>query len=131
MAAKLDGLLNLRVLVIEDEPLLAMTLMYDLEDAGAVPLGPARSIREAWNLLRTEACNAAILDIDLQGEPAYQIADHLIECNVPFIFTTGYDAGSVHERFSQVPVCPKPSPALEALTLLAACVSGYITRDKE
>lgn len=122
MVAKLDLLRNLRVLVIEDEPLLAMTLVYELEDAGAVPLGPARSIPEAWNSLHGEMFDAAIVDIDLQQEPAYPIADHLIERSVPFIFTTGYDAGSMPERFGHVPVCFKPAPASDALALLLTSI---------
>ena len=124
MAAKRDLLRNLRVLVIEDEPLLAMTLIYELEDIGAVPLGPARSIREAWDFLQGEPFDTAIVDIDLQHEPAYPIADYLIERSVPFIFTTGYDAESVPPRFAGVPVCFKPAPASDALALLATCFRG-------
>ena len=98
-----------RILVVEDEYLLADALASELEDRGAVVLGPAPSIKRALALLEREASlDGAILDLNLGGEPAFPVADALIDRGVPLIFTTGYDAAAIPERFTQIPRCEKP-----------------------
>src|SRR3712207_5255758 len=82
-----------RVLVVEDEYLLAEDLRDELEGEGAIVLGPVPSVAEALELLRSgPKPYMAIVDINLQGEMVWPVADRLREMGVPFIFATGYDA---------------------------------------
>jgi DNA-binding NtrC family response regulator len=98
-----------RILVVEDEYLLADELALELEDEGAVVLGPVSNVQHALALLDSEATpDGAILDVNLGGELAFPIADALIGRGVPLIFTSGYDPAVFPDRYSHVPKCEKP-----------------------
>lgn len=98
-----------RILVIEDEFMLADELRTDLSDAGAVVLGPVGTLEQALDLIRDGgAIDGAIIDVNLRGEMAYAAADLLLERGVPFVFTTGYDDSIIPHRFGSVACCPKP-----------------------
>ncbi|MHC9419883.1 response regulator [Sphingomonas citri] len=98
-----------RILVVEDEYLLADELAIELSELGATVLGPAPNVLTALRLLNDGgALNGAVLDTNLGGEPAFPVADRLIAKGVPIIFTTGYDAEAMSERFRNVPRCEKP-----------------------
>ena len=98
-----------RILVVEDEYFLANELSIELADLGATILGPAANVQTALSLLSNEGeLDGAVLDINLGGEPAFPVADHLIAQGIPMIFTTGYDAEAMPERFKNVPRCEKP-----------------------
>ena len=98
-----------RILVVEDEYLLADELAQELADAGAEVLGPAPTIELALAALAEKAApDGAILDVNLGGVPVFPLADTLIERGVPLIFTTGYDPDTLPERFANVPKCGKP-----------------------
>ena len=98
-----------RVLVVEDEYLLAEDLHEELERQGAEVLGPVASVAEALELLRQgPAPHMAILDINLGGEMAYPVADALLARGIPFLFATGYDAWSIPEAYADVPRMEKP-----------------------
>ena len=113
------GLRNLRILVVEDEPLVSMELVDALEEADSFVVGPARSVQEAIDLAHTRNLDAAVLDIELRGEPIYPAADLLIARGVPFIFTTGHDLDVIPTRFGDIPFVSKPTPADEVLLALA------------
>ncbi len=98
-----------RILVVEDEYLLAEELTMELTDRGATVLGPTPSVRAALDLIEGEGrVDGAILDVNLGGEPAYLVADALFDRSVPIVFTTGYDAAALPDRFRDVPRCEKP-----------------------
>lgn len=98
-----------RILVVEDEYLLADELAQELMDAGADVLGPVPTIEAALAVLDEEAApDGAVLDVNLGGVPAFALADTLIERGVPLIFTTGYDPNTLPARFANVPKCGKP-----------------------
>ncbi|MBB3691952.1 response regulator [Sphingomonas sp. BK580] len=98
-----------RILIVEDEYLLADELAIELAELGATVLGPAPDVQTALRLLSDgEALNGAVLDINLGGEPAFPVADRLIAQGVPIVFTTGYDAAAMPDRFKNVPRCEKP-----------------------
>lgn len=100
---------NCRVLVVEDEYLLADELQRELKRAGAVVLGPVPSVDLALNLLAREAVvDGAVLDVNLGGEHVYPVADALTDRAIPFVFVTGYDAQALPPRFAQSPRCEKP-----------------------
>lgn len=97
------------ILVVEDEYLLADELALELEDAGATVMGPAASVARALALLDTHALpDGAILDVNLGGEQAFPVADVLMTHGIPLVFTTGYDAAAMPERFAGITRCEKP-----------------------
>jgi CheY-like chemotaxis protein len=104
-----DELKGCRVLVVEDEYLLATDLAASLEAVGAEVVGPACSVKEALDLFsRDIRLDGAVLDINLQSDRVYPVADMLRSRGVPFIFTTGYDASAIPKCYSDVPRCTKP-----------------------
>ena len=101
---------GMRVLVVEDEAAIAMSLEDELSDAGAEVVGPAASVDAALGLIGTVhgGLSAAVLDINLRGETVLPVADLLAALRVPFIFTTGYDDGGHRGLHKAVPVLLKP-----------------------
>ena len=98
-----------RVLVAEDEYMLADELRTELGAADAIVLGPAATIEDALALVRSEPeIDGAILDVNLRGEMIFPVADALVERGVPFLFTTGYDASVIPKRFKDTVRCEKP-----------------------
>lgn len=103
-----DSLSELRVLVVEDEALVAMLVEDMLTDFGCTVLGPAGSIRQALEAIERDAPEAAILDVNLGGEPVYAVADALIQRGTPFVLATGYGEMGVAEGYRSAPVLQKP-----------------------
>lgn len=104
------SLRNCRILVVEDEYMLADELCTELGDAGAIVLGPAGTVKDALDLiLKLPHIDGAVLDVSLRGEMAFPAADRLAERNVPFVFTTGYDGSAIPPRFQHVVRCEKPA----------------------
>jgi CheY-like chemotaxis protein len=94
-AQRHERLLGKRVLVVEDEALLALDLQYAFEDAGAEVLGPALSLMQALETVaHAAAIDLAVLDVDLAGEDVYPIAEILLQRGVPFVFHTGHGSRS-------------------------------------
>ncbi len=79
-----------RVLIVEDEAMIAMQLEFDLEDLGCEVIGPAPSVQSALQLIEQETVDAAVLDFRLGDETSSEIAAALIGRNVPFAFMTGH-----------------------------------------
>ena len=103
------SLKDCRVLVVEDEYMLASELKDELDDAGAIVLGPVGTVEDALKLIQGEAeIDGAVVDVNLHGEMAYPVADLLLERAVPMVFTTGYDVGDLPPRFAHVVRCEKP-----------------------
>lgn len=108
-----------KILIVEDEYAIASDLSDDLTEWGARVLGPVPTIRDALAVLGNgETVDGAILDINLQGEMVYPVADALIERKIPFVFATGYDRWFLPERFAEVPLCEKPVDHATVLRLL-------------
>lgn len=95
-----------RVLVVDDEFMVAAMLIDTLEDIGAVPIGPASTVAEALGLVTANTLDAAILDWNLNGEAGTPIARALNERRVPYLISTGY--GSVADEFAAIPRLTKP-----------------------
>jgi len=102
-------LADCRILVVEDEFLLADDLQDELERAGAIVLGPIPDLGRTLALLAGEAqLDGAVLDINLGGETSYPAADELLRRKVPFLFATGYDRLAIPERYQHIVQCQKP-----------------------
>ena len=79
-----------RILVVEDEALIAVMVEDMLMDMGSDVVGPAATIEAALTLARAEAIDAAILDVNVRGERIDPVADALMARGVPVLFATGY-----------------------------------------
>jgi CheY-like chemotaxis protein len=95
------------VLVVEDEPLVAMMVEDMLMDLGCTVVGPAMQLAEGMRLAETAQIDAAVLDINLNGARSFPIADLLKARGIPFLFATGYGGGEALEG-RQDPVIQKP-----------------------
>ena len=103
-----------RVMIVEDEALVAMVVAESLTELGYLVIGPYSRASAAMAAIKDDDIDAAILDVNLGGELVYPLADALVTRAVPFIFVTGYGAESIDRRFANVPILQKP---IERLTL--------------
>ena len=119
-AATLQGR---RILVVEDDFLVAQVLCDILEDAGAEVLGPIGWLNDALAFIRdrSSVLDCVILDLNLHGEMSYSIADALVHRKVPFVFATGYGANAVDSGYRSYPRCEKP---ITIRDLVAALIQG-------
>ena len=99
---------NLRVLVVEDESLIAMLIEDTLEDMGCSVVAIAAGLEEAIALASDREFDVAILDVNLNGVQTFPLARLLMERNAPFIFSTGYGSSGIPEAFRKAPVIAKP-----------------------
>ncbi len=107
-----------RVLIVEDEPIVAMSLEDMLEAMDCVPVGPVGRVAEGMALIERETLDAAILDINLGGERSTPIAMLLRARGIPFAFASGY--GAAPEGFEEgVPMIEKPYRPLQVAQALA------------
>ena len=97
-----------RVLLVEDEALVAMMIQECLAEFGYQVVGPICTASEAAARAKDGPLEAAVLDINLGDGAVYPIADMLAARGVPFVFVTGYDADSVDARFRKIPILQKP-----------------------
>ena len=97
-----------RIMIVEDEALVAMILGDSLVELGFSVVGPFSRATDAMAAVRDEEVDAAILDINLGGELVYPVAHLLADRRVPFMFITGYGMESIDPRFADVPVLQKP-----------------------
>ncbi|HVY18751.1 MAG TPA: response regulator [Bauldia sp.] len=97
-----------RVLVLEDEPLIAMMLEDWLLEIGHEPVGPAATIASALELVQQRSPEVAILDLSINGQTSYVVADLLVERGVPFAFATGHGTAQLSAPHDGAPVLGKP-----------------------
>ncbi|WP_369061881.1 response regulator [Caulobacter sp. 73W] len=98
-----------RILVVEDEYLLAEELRAELEAAQVVVIGPVGQLEPAIALIAAQPrIDGAVLDVNLGGDSVFRAADLLLARGVPVVFTTGYDAAALPERYAHLPLCEKP-----------------------
>jgi CheY-like chemotaxis protein len=106
MTTGLDGR---RVLVVEDESLVAMLLETMLEDMGCTPVGPIGTVEEALEVIAADpALDAALLDVNVAGRAVFPVAQALADKGVPFLFSTGYGEGGLPDDWRGRPTIQKP-----------------------
>lgn len=99
-----------RLLIVEDETLVALELSKAMRDSGWEVMGPASTLEEAFKLLAAgEQPDAALLDVNLHGEMVYPLADLLETRGVPFLFCSGYEMLNHGNRYRRSPVVRKPT----------------------
>ena len=108
----------MKVLVVDDEPLLAIDLADCLEDAGFMVVGPAGSVKDALALIAAPGCDAAVIDVNLGRETAEPIAHELTRLGIPFIVVSGYAPDQIPLVFHTAPRLVKPFDVAAVVTLL-------------
>ncbi|MEK0082273.1 response regulator [Benzoatithermus flavus] len=109
----------MRVLLVEDNFIIALDLAGLVREAGAEPVGPVASVRDAIAALGDASIEAVILDINLGEENALALVDDLRQRSIPFAFATGYSPDDVlPPECADVPVLAKPYSAVEVRALL-------------
>jgi CheY-like chemotaxis protein len=97
-----------RVLLVEDEMLVVWLLEDMIADLGCAVVGPASNVNQALAMIDAEAIDVAVLDVNLNGQMSYPVADALAARGVPFVFSTGYDKGTLLDGYRSFPVLQKP-----------------------
>jgi light-regulated signal transduction histidine kinase (bacteriophytochrome) len=98
-----------RILIVEDSFMVILTLEAMCEDLGWEMVGPATRVDDALALARTETFDAALLDVNLDGEMTWDVADVLKSGAIPFAFSTGYEKSNIlPDRFAGEQVITKP-----------------------
>jgi len=97
-----------RILIVEDEPLVAMDMENILEDLGVSIVGPAASVSKALALVEAGGFDGAFLDVNLRGERVDAVADALAAKGLPFVFTTGHGIDGIPAAHRHRPMLSKP-----------------------
>ena len=115
-----------RILVVEDEQMIAVLLEDMLADLGCKVVGPVADVAQALNAIgTTPKISAAVLDVNLRGKRSDAIADALESKNIPFLFLTGYDRSGLCEAHRDKPVLRKPfNPEALSATLALVLAGG-------
>ena len=115
---------SLQILVVEDESMVAMMIEDMLEDLGHKVIATSGRIPDASKLVSDGHADLAILDVNLNGEETYPLADSLAARQIPFIFATGYGSSGIKAEWSGVPVLQKPFQSRE----LAEAINRAVQR---
>jgi CheY-like chemotaxis protein len=116
---------RLRVLVVEDNPFVAMEMGDELTERGHRVAGSAASVPAALRLIDTLAgrIDAAVIDANLAGTPATPIAERLRQAHIPFVLATGYGRAELRRLGYDEPVLSKPIAARDLVRALLSVAS--------
>jgi CheY-like chemotaxis protein len=117
MTAVLEGV---RVLVVEDEYLVAALIEQILVSAGCIVMGPIARVPEALDAVDHDDYDAAVLDVNLAGERINPVAEALSQRNVPFMFVTGYGVNALPRKYAERPHIGKPFRMAQLLGMLSS-----------
>ncbi|HVG47149.1 MAG TPA: response regulator [Rubellimicrobium sp.] len=118
------GFAGKRILVVEDEMIVAMLIEDILMDGGATVVGPAARVAKALDLLGTEPVDAALLDVNLAGENTMPVAQELRRRGIPFAFATGYGAAGLPDGFASQPLLQKPFQERDLQEVMTRVLAG-------
>jgi PAS domain S-box-containing protein len=111
-----------RILVVEDEALVAMEIANALTIAGFDVIGPARNVAAAFALVKRSDCDGAVLDINLGHETSEAIAIELTSNKTPFVTLSGYSSEQHHPVFAAAPALRKPLRPQLLVAELKKCI---------
>jgi len=119
MSSAANPLVGRRVLLVEDDYFIAQEMRRAFEAIGAEVVGPVSTVEEALELIAaTPDLDAAALDINLQDEMVYLVADALQARGVPFVFTSGYEKTTLPTSYADVRHFEKPVEAVQIVQAL-------------
>jgi CheY-like chemotaxis protein len=128
ISMNIAALCGRRILVVEDQQAIALDLCETLGQEGVLIVGPACSVEDALSIIESAGpLDAAVLDIELEGEPVYAVADRLQQLGVPYLFTTGYEATEIPDRYRLAPRFEKPVGTGAILDALRDQMSRHTT----
>lgn len=113
-----------RILIVEDEMLVAMLLSDIVQDLGHQPLKPRMRLRAALEAAQIEQIDMAILDINLAGEKSFAVADCLDGRGIPYVFASGYGEAGLAGWNKTAPVIQKPYDAHQIGAHIRRIVGG-------
>lgn len=111
---------GMKVLIVEDEALVAIDLAMRVEDLGQEVVGPVSSLESGLAAAEEEALDFALIDINLRGKQSTPIARRLQSRGVPFVFVTGYDSPKIESHFPGKEIIAKPISAGDLKRVLGA-----------
>jgi DNA-binding response OmpR family regulator len=117
-----------RIVVVEDDYLLATDICRELRDLGATVLGPAPTPFYAAQLIGRRKIDAAVLDVTLHGTNVFRVADLLREQGVPILFATAHDRNAIPPRFRDSCLLEKPLDRKRLLSEVVAMTRRPPTR---
>ena len=115
---------GLRVLVVEDDMLIAACIEEALHGVGCVVVGPVSKLEAALELANEETLDAAILDINIRGGHVYPVAERLRARGIPFALASGYGDWALPEAFRNQPRLTKPFTEQELLAQMLSLHRG-------
>ena len=107
------SLVGLRVLVVEDDMLIALDIEQTLQNFGCVVVGPVGKLDAAMRMAESETLDAAILDVNIRGGSVFPVGERLRARGVPFALASGYGDWALPEAFRNQPRLTKPFTAHE------------------
>jgi CheY-like chemotaxis protein len=116
-----------RVLVVEDEMLVALLIEDMLADLGCTVLGPYNTVAKALSAALLEGFDLALLDVNVAGEKVYPVADALVARRIPFLFLSGYGETAIPPGHADWQVCNKPFKVKELTEMLSATLAKAAT----
>jgi DNA-binding response OmpR family regulator len=118
-----------RVLIVEDEWILADLIARALAEAGYAVIGPAADVSEGLRRLDEKPVDAAILDVHLGDEDSFAIAQELLQRGIGFAFLTGYSSREIPATFAGAPLIRKPARIDEIRATIDSLLQGPPQRD--
>ena len=113
----MSPLADLRILVVEDEVLIALEIEERLQRLGCEIVGPVGRLERALELARSTALDGAVLDVNVKGGFVYPVAEELLARKVPVVFSTGYAPETLPPAFRDLPCLRKPFGATQLETM--------------
>ena len=112
------------ILIVEDEPLVAMSLAAEIEAADGSVIGPSNCLATALAVVEQGAVDAAVLDVDLNGVEVFPLVDVLLQRSVGLVFTTGFDVQRIPEQYGRIELIQKPFVATEVIGAILRAFPG-------
>ncbi len=114
--------MGIRVLVVEDEPIIALDIRQQLANAGFEVLGPATSVVEALRFIAEPGCDVAVLNVNLGIETSEPIARKLQTSGKPFVVLSGRATDDLPLSFNGATFLTKPAPMAELVAAVRRCI---------
>lgn len=116
------SLKGLRILVAEDESVIAFDLISSLERFGCEPVGPAKTVEQVVSLVEAGRLDGALLDVNLRGRQVFEVLPRLIAVGLKFVLISGYDKTLFPPEWRDLPRLTKP---FNEASLRQVCVSIF------